>query len=98
MQVLEHDDVRRRELFEERAPDPARLARGGSARRDVEERPERRRRSQVLARPDEHVRAGVCCEGAHERRLPDARLAAEEHEAPAFGAGRVQLLEQILAF
>ncbi len=57
---------------------------------EVEEGPQRGRRSEALARASGGIPDAVR-EGAHERGLADARLAADEHEPPALRAERSEL-------
>ena len=94
MHVLEHQDRRRTrlQLSHQRRGDLERprarldelleLAAGG--RGDVDERPERPRREQSVARAPEEPGAGrrVVAEAPQQRGLADAGLPADEHQPP----------------
>ena len=101
--VLEDDDRGLGELGQERARDRARIGSGDEQvgeravglSGDVRERPERRRRREVLARPAQDAQPGLRAECPHERRLPDAGLAAHEHEPSALRGGRSERGQQL---
>jgi hypothetical protein len=94
VEVLEHDDVRRpaAQLARQRGDE---LARRGALRDqrselaadvvgDVDERAERARGEQRVARSPQHpTSASAVAERPHERRLADSRLAGDEDEPPA---------------
>ena len=97
VQVLEHDDRWRAppQLVEQRGQH---VARPGAALDevgqlaaclggDVEQRPERPRRVQRLARAREHADGKVGAERVEERRLADPGLSGDEHEPPATALG-----------
>ena len=106
--VLEDEDRRCSfELADERGSD---LMRPGSTPRerldlsscdlgDIEKRPQGTRREERVARSPEHARrvALVVDEPPYERRLTDARFAADEDDAPGLGAGGGKLREEFLA-
>ena len=95
MNILEHDNRRRppARLVHQHSRNVGRpraaVERAGELAacelRDVEQRSERTRREErVAASPQDTGRAaGRFTEPPQQRRLPDARLAADEHEAPA---------------
>ena len=57
---------------------------------------ERARRREVLARPTEHRTLHSIRERAHERRLADPRLAADEHKSAALIEGRGKRREHLI--
>ncbi len=100
--VLEHEHGRagrKLELLHEQGLDLVRRGAGGERARElgrdaaseVPERAERPRDREVVAAADEYpgARLETVEEPPDERRLPDARLAGDEHDAPLtpFGAG-----------
>ena len=94
VQVLEHEQRRPLELVAAAAVRDAAAASGrreSSDRATSSERPERRRRRQALAGAVQDATPDARRERAHERRLADAGLAADEHEPPALGARRLEL-------
>ena len=86
--VLQDDDAA---AFQQRSGKRARL---GRLEAEIEERPKRARRGEVLARPAYHA-ADARRESTDKRRLADTRLAAEEDHPAAFSAGALELREQI---
>ena len=112
MHVLDHEHGRRPagQLVGERAEQFVRCPRVGRDLReldtgrvgDVEERPERPRREQSLARPPQHPARPVGgAEGSQQGGLAHARLAAEQHQSPvpSGGVGQrgLEPLEQLVA-
>ena len=89
---------RERDVSRGRAGFDARCERAGRLAGKIEERPERRRRRQGLAGTVQDGASAPLAERAHERRLADARLAADEHEASARGERLFELRELRLAF
>ncbi len=89
--VLEHEQRRPRELVHERRRHAPRLA--CELDPEVEERPERGRRRQVLARTEQY--RPVRCKRPHEGRLAHTRLAPDEEQAATLGPGGLQPLEQL---
>ncbi len=87
--VLEHERAAARE---HRGRDRARLA---GLEADVEERPERRGRGQVLAGAAQHLACSFL-ERADERRLADAGLAPDEDEVAAFAPKSLELRQELL--
>ena len=95
VQVFQDEHETARELRQDGTGDHARIARvgdraGKTAARlpgDIDERSERCGRREVLARPTQDAEPWSRAERAHEGRLADAGLAADEHE-PATLLGR----------
>jgi hypothetical protein len=89
--VLDREHGRSLEVAGQRARDGTRIRSLGEPRRGlsarlpghVEERPERRRRREAVARAGENRHVHGAAERAHERRLPRSGLAADEHQPPA---------------
>jgi len=101
--VFEDEDRRAVELCEDGAGGVPGVRSGECVRErptgpvgDVGERAERARRREILARPCEDPSLRPRAEGTDERRLPDARLAAQEHESAALAPGVLQEREQLL--
>ena len=103
--VLDHAHRRTGQLRQERPRDRTRLGslgeHGGEStsrlRREVDERAERRRRREVLARPPQDGQARPRLERAYEGGLADPGLAADEHEPPSGVSRRVEHVQQLVS-